>query len=45
MANRGLTLDPHVFTISDLKEIGSSKLPKMYRGTAVFLISKTFSNH
>ncbi|KAB2581035.1 Peroxisomal (S)-2-hydroxy-acid oxidase GLO4 [Lasiodiplodia theobromae] len=31
MANRGLTLDPHVFTISDLKEIGSSKLPKMYR--------------
>ena len=32
MANRGLTLDPHVFTINDLKELGSSRLPKMYRG-------------
>ncbi|OJD31203.1 fmn-dependent dehydrogenase family protein [Diplodia corticola] len=31
MANRGLALDPHVFTINDLKELGSSKLPKMYR--------------
>ncbi|EOD45740.1 putative fmn-dependent dehydrogenase family protein [Neofusicoccum parvum UCRNP2] len=31
MANRGVTLDPHVFTINDLKERGSSKLPKMYR--------------
>lgn len=32
MANRGEILDPHVFTVNDLKERGSSKLPKMYRG-------------
>ncbi|KAF4307778.1 putative FMN-dependent dehydrogenase family protein [Botryosphaeria dothidea] len=31
MANRGEILDPHVFTVNDLKERGSSKLPKMYR--------------
>lgn len=32
MANRGATLDPDVFTIADLKEAGSKKMPKMYRG-------------
>lgn len=32
MANRGATWDPLVNTIDDLKEQGSSKLPKMYRG-------------
>ncbi|KZF19528.1 FMN-dependent dehydrogenase [Xylona heveae TC161] len=31
MANRALTLDEHVYTISDLKEMGSKRLPKMYR--------------
>ncbi|OAP65126.1 hypothetical protein AYL99_01098 [Fonsecaea erecta] len=31
MANRGRTLDPEVFSIRDLKEKASKKLPKMYR--------------
>ncbi|KAI1609300.1 FMN-dependent dehydrogenase family protein [Exophiala viscosa] len=31
MANRGKTLDPEVFSIKDLKEKASKKLPKMYR--------------
>ncbi|KAM5349041.1 hypothetical protein ACJ41O_008864 [Fusarium nematophilum] len=31
MANRGVSWDPHVHTIADLKELGSNKLPKMYR--------------
>ncbi|RKU43204.1 hypothetical protein DL546_006001 [Coniochaeta pulveracea] len=31
MANRGATWDPDVHTIADLKELGSKKLPKMYR--------------
>ncbi|VUC26969.1 unnamed protein product [Clonostachys rosea] len=31
MANRGVTWDPLVHTIQDLKELGSKKLPKMYR--------------
>ncbi|KAJ9616893.1 hypothetical protein H2200_000613 [Cladophialophora chaetospira] len=31
MANRGRTLDPEVFSINDLKEKASKKLPKMYR--------------
>ncbi|KAF2009727.1 FMN-dependent dehydrogenase [Aaosphaeria arxii CBS 175.79] len=30
MANRAPTLDPHVFSIRDLKEHGSRKLPKLY---------------
>ncbi|KAM0542264.1 hypothetical protein ACHAPJ_012872 [Fusarium lateritium] len=30
MANRGLSWDPLVHTIADLKEHGSAKLPKMY---------------
>lgn len=32
MANRARTLDPEVFSINDLKEKASKKLPKMYRG-------------
>lgn len=32
MANRGAAFDEHVSTIEDLKELGSKKLPKMYRG-------------
>lgn len=32
MANRAVTLDKDVFTISDLKREGSAKIPKMYRG-------------
>jgi hypothetical protein len=35
MANRGRTLDPEVFSIKDLKEKASQKLPKMYRGNFV----------
>ncbi|KAL2880731.1 hypothetical protein SGCOL_003758 [Colletotrichum sp. CLE4] len=31
MANRGATWDPDVHTIRDLMELGSKKLPKMYR--------------
>ncbi|KAF5507532.1 Oxidase FUB9 [Colletotrichum aenigma] len=31
MANRGATWDPKVHTIRDLMELGSKKLPKMYR--------------
>ncbi|KAF7191926.1 Oxidase FUB9 [Pseudocercospora fuligena] len=31
MANRGITWDPQVHTISDLKALGSARLPKMYR--------------
>ncbi|KIY02029.1 uncharacterized protein Z520_02167 [Fonsecaea multimorphosa CBS 102226] len=31
MANRGRTLDPEVFSIRDLKEKASKKLPKTYR--------------
>ncbi|KAI1617297.1 FMN-dependent dehydrogenase [Exophiala viscosa] len=31
MANRGPTLDPNVFSISDLEALGSKKIPKMYR--------------
>ena len=31
MANRGETWDPNVHTISDLKELGCRKLPKMYK--------------
>ncbi|KND86499.1 Hydroxyacid oxidase 1 [Tolypocladium ophioglossoides CBS 100239] len=31
MANRGAIWDPQVHTISDLKELGCRKLPKMYR--------------
>ncbi|KAJ4263503.1 hypothetical protein NW762_006322 [Fusarium torreyae] len=31
MANRGVSWDPNVHTISDLKELGSKRLPKMYR--------------
>ncbi|VUC29258.1 unnamed protein product [Clonostachys rosea] len=31
MANRGISLDPLVYSIQDLKEHGSRKLPKMYR--------------
>ncbi|KAI9155665.1 Oxidase FUB9 [Paramyrothecium foliicola] len=31
MANRGETWDPQVHTISDLKELGCKRLPKMYR--------------
>ncbi|EXJ68546.1 uncharacterized protein A1O5_08339 [Cladophialophora psammophila CBS 110553] len=31
MANRGRTLDPEVFSIKDLKDKASKKLPKMYR--------------
>jgi (S)-2-hydroxy-acid oxidase len=31
MANRGVTWDPLVHTIQDLKDLGSKKLPKMYR--------------
>ncbi|KAF2179687.1 FMN-dependent dehydrogenase [Zopfia rhizophila CBS 207.26] len=30
MANRAPTLDPHVFCIRDLKELGSRRLPKEY---------------
>lgn len=33
MANRGVSWDPSVHTIEDLKQHGSAKLPKMYRGT------------
>ena len=32
MANRGITWDPLINTIEDLKEHGSRKMPKMYRG-------------
>ena len=32
MANRAPTLDPYVVSIDDLKEQGSQKLPKMFRG-------------
>ncbi|KAI4595526.1 hypothetical protein KJ359_006872 [Pestalotiopsis sp. 9143b] len=31
MANRGVTWDPLVHTIADLAELGSKKMPKMYR--------------
>ncbi|KAF4544072.1 FMN-dependent dehydrogenase family protein [Lasiodiplodia theobromae] len=31
MANRGAAFDEHVSTIEDLKELGSKRLPKMYR--------------
>ncbi|KAL6918468.1 hypothetical protein FSST1_009963 [Fusarium sambucinum] len=31
MANRGISWDPSVHTIEDLKQHGSAKLPKMYR--------------
>ncbi|OBT84467.1 hypothetical protein VE02_06428 [Pseudogymnoascus sp. 03VT05] len=31
MANRAPTLDPHVVSINDLKELGSQRLPKMFR--------------
>lgn len=31
MANRGLTWDPQVHSIADLKALGSARLPKMYR--------------
>ena len=31
MANRGVTWDHNVHTIHDLMELGSKKLPKMYR--------------
>lgn len=32
MANRGKTLDPEVFSIADLQEKASKKLPKAHRG-------------
>ncbi|CAH0053715.1 unnamed protein product [Clonostachys solani] len=32
MANRGISWDPLVHSIQDLKEEGSKRLPKMYRG-------------
>lgn len=32
MANRSVSLDTKVFSISDLKREGSGKLPPMYRG-------------
>lgn len=32
MSNRGVTWDPKVHTIDDLKVEGSKKIPKMYRG-------------
>lgn len=31
MANRGSNYDKHVFSIKDLEEQASKKLPKMYR--------------
>lgn len=31
MANRGEAWDEHVHTIRDLAELGSKKIPKMYR--------------
>jgi len=30
--NRGVTLDPDVYTIADLKEAGSKKMEKSHRG-------------
>ncbi len=38
MANRGRTHDPEVFSIADLKEKASKKLPKMYRGKESHLV-------
>lgn len=32
MANRGKTLNSEIFCLNDLKEKGSKKLPKAYRG-------------
>lgn len=32
MAHRAISLDPHVFSIRDLKEQGSRRLPPEYRG-------------
>lgn len=32
MANRGVSYDAKVHTIADLRELGSRKLPVMYRG-------------
>ncbi|XXH01233.1 hypothetical protein Hte_007587 [Hypoxylon texense] len=43
MANRGVSLDPNVFTIKDLQEAGSKKLPKPVRGKTPMIIGLTFA--
>lgn len=35
MANRSVSLDAKVFSISDLKREGSARLPPMYRGLSL----------
>lgn len=42
MANRAATLDPNVFSISDLEALGGKRLPKMYRGECYHPIGTLF---
>jgi nicotinamide mononucleotide adenylyltransferase len=43
MANRGISWDPLVHSIQDLKEEGSKRLPKMYRGKYTHIKERFFN--
>lgn len=43
MANRGISYDPVVHSIQDLKEEGSKRLPKMYKGKYTYTQERLFN--